>query len=187
MVFIYDTVKEELEHILLKKGYKGSTEQRIRDSLKIVHLSVKVLSRDPNSLSLSEQKKLQIALALSYNPKIIIFDEPSINLCGKSRKELIKIIRLMKLRYQKTIIVFSKDIDLVHELADYIYLIGDNKVIKEGEKYDVLSDKEVLNKYNLSFPKLIWFSNLVYDKKKIKMGYRDDINDLMKDVYRYVR
>ena len=57
----------------------------------------------------------------------------------------------------------------------------------EGNKYDVLSNEAAMNECGLLVPNILHFSNLVSDKKGIDIGYRDEINDLIKDVYRYAK
>lgn len=186
--FFLNTVKAEIEFAIENLNYKTKDkEKRIKDSLKLVGLNENYLSKNPLNLSKGEQKKLSLAVALSFNPKIIVFDEPTLELDAPSKKQLIKIIKMMKLRYNKTIIIFSKDTDFVHELSDYIYLFNNKKIILEGDKYEIFTNTKELKKHNLPKPKLIEFVDLVESKKNVKIGYRDDINDLMKDVYRYVR
>ena len=66
-------------------------------------------------------------------------------------------------------------------------MIKNGKIFLEGNKYDVLSNEEAMTECGLVVPSLLHFSNLVYDKKGVKIGYRDEINDLIKDVYRYAK
>ena len=93
---------------------------------------------------------------------------------------------MMKIRYGKTIVIASKDTDVIFRLSDKVILVNKGRVVKEGDKYDILTDTYLLKKCNLKVPKLIEFSNLV-SEKGVNIGYRDDINDLAKDIYRYLR
>jgi len=76
---------------------------------------------------------------------------------------------------------------MLHKICDYIYVIDDGEIIIEGNKYDVFKNYDELKKRKIAIPRIIQFSELVKEKKQINMGYRDEINDLLKDIYRYVK
>ncbi len=184
--FFCKTVKEEIEFGMryFKKTVK-SIEKHVSDALLMVGLDDSYLARNPYTLSSGEMRKVAIASILAFNPKIVILDEPTIGLDNSSKENLIRIIKLLKNRYHKTIIIVSNDTDMLHRISDHIVLLDKGKIILEGSKYEVF--KQDIEKYGIKKPKIIEFEELVYKEKKIKIGLRDDINDLMKDVYRYVK
>ena len=184
--FFCKTVKEEIEFGMryFKKTVK-SIEKHVSDALLMVGLDDSYLTRNPYTLSSGEMRKVAIASILAFNPKIVILDEPTIGLDNSSKEDLIKIIKLLKNRYHKTVIIVSNDTDMLHKISDHIVLLDKGKIVLEGSKYEVF--KQDIEKYGVKKPKIIEFEELVYKEKNIKIGYRDDINDLMKDVYRYVK
>ena len=184
--FFCKTVKEEIEFGMryFKKTVK-SIEKHVSDALLMVGLDDSYLTRNPYTLSSGEMRKVAIASILAFNPKIVILDEPTIGLDNSSKENLIKIIKLLKNRYHKTVIMVSNDTDMLHKISDHIVLLDKGKIVLEGSKYEVF--KQDIEKYGVKKPKIIEFEELVYKEKNIKIGYRDDINDLMKDVYRYVK
>lgn len=186
--FFNMTVKDEIAFGMKYFKYKTTDmEKRIIDALKMVGLSENYLKRNPFTLSNGEKRKVAIASILVFNPKVIVLDEPTIGLDSASKKNLLQLIRKLKTRFNKTIILISHDIDLVHIISDYVYVLDKGIVIAEGDKYTVFRNSEVLNEHGIKIPKIIEFSNKVLEKKGIKIGYRDEINDLIKDIYRYVK
>ena len=182
------TVEDEIGFSL--KYYKYKTDElkkRVIDSLKMVGLDESYLKKNPFTLSNGEMRKVAIASTLALNPKIIIFDEPTIGMDSSSKKKFMQLLRKLKTRYNKTIVLISHDIDFIHAMSDYIYVLNNKEVFMEGKKYDVFKRQEELESIQIKVPKMIEFSNLVRDKKGIKIGYRDNINDLIKDIYRYVK
>ena len=181
---VFDEISFGMKYFKFKTA---DIEKRVVNALKMVGLNKDYLYWNPFTLSSGEKRKIAIASILAYNPSIIILDEPTIGLDSISKKKLVELIRTLKNRYKKTIILVSHDVDLIHQISDKIIVLNDGKVVLDGNKYDVFKHEAELKKYGIKLPKAIEFSNLVYKKTGKKIGYRDDINDILKDVYRNAR
>jgi energy-coupling factor transport system ATP-binding protein len=180
------TIYKEIEFGL--KCFKcDDIDKCIHDSLDFVGLDDSFLNRNPYKISNGERRKVALASILCYKPDVIILDEPTVGLDNKSKNELMKLLKRLKNEFDKTIIIVSHDINFLHKFVDYVYLINNGKIVLEGDKYSVFSNEEVMDECGLIVPDVLHFSNLVYEKKGIKIGYRDEINDLIKDVYRYAK
>ncbi len=186
--FFNSTVKKEIEFALKTFNYKvENIDERVQNSLKMVGLDESYLKRNPLTLSNGEKRKVAIASILVFNPKVIIFDEPTVGLDSNSKNNLIRLIKMLRNNYNKTIIIVSQDVDFLHKISDQIFVLSNKTIILEGNKYDVFSNYELLQKHGIGVPKIMEFSNKVLKEKNIKMGYRDEINDLIKDIYRYAK
>lgn len=186
--FFCKTVKQEIEFGMSYFHYKVDTiEKRVIDALKMVGLDESYLNRDPFTLSHGEMRMVAIASILAFNPKILVLDEPTIGLDNESKRNLIRLIKMLKNRYGKTIIIVSHDTNMLLKIADQVSVLEDGKIVLSGNKYEVFSNEKVMKRNDISVPNIIKFSNLVKNKKNIKLGYRDEINDLIKDIYRNVK
>lgn len=186
--FIFNTVKEELSFGINKYNYKKNIiDKRINDSLKMVGLPISYLNRNPDSLSLGEQKLLSIAIALSINPTLIVLDDPTYLLDNNNKEKIIKILKKITTRYKKTIIVMTNDINTV------IKLPGNYIMLKKGKIYDIGKCKEIINNLDkiknigVREDKVCLFIKSVKKKKNVDLDMTFDIKELMKDIYRNVR
>lgn len=180
------TVYDELTYAFKFKNEKIEKDKVI-EYLNLVDLDESFLGRNPLSLSTGEKRKVVIASTLLLNTDIIIFDEPTLGLDSKSIKNFIRLLKNLKNNFSKTIIVVSRDIEFIHKISDQIVILHEGKIVAAGDKYTVFNNMNLLKSYGLPIPKTIEFSNLVLSKKNVRIGYRDEINDLLKDIYRYVR
>jgi len=184
--FFSSTVEKEITFGLnFNNKDINEIKKKVQDALTMVGLDESYLNRNPFSLSCGEKRKVAIASILAMNPRTLILDEPTLGLDNKSKKSLIKIIKLLKNRYNKTIVVITKDSEFAHLISDEVIILHEGKIVLQGNKYDVFTSD--IEKYGIKKPQIIEFEQLVRKEKNIRLLYRDDINDLMKDVYRYVK
>lgn len=184
ITFFERTVEEHMVYQLSIYNYKKS-KKRIIDSLKMVGLDSSFINRKIKTLSDSERFMVALATTLSINPKVLVLDDPTCFLDESKKDNLYKLIKFMKLKYNKTIVILSNDTEFILRVADYIYVINNNKILIHGNKYDVLTSNK-LDSTNISIPDIIKFQKIFVNKTKIKLEYRDNVNDLIKDIYYYV-
>lgn len=180
------TVYKEIE-FSLNCFMIGDKDKRIREAIKLVGLDDSYLGRNPFKLSNGELQRVALASILVHDPDVVLLDEPTVGLDNNSKHDLLRLIRSLKNDYKKTVIIVDHDISFLHSFVDDVFLIKDGGLFLEGDKYDVFSNEEAMNECGLKVPDVLHFSNLVLKKKNIKIGYRDHVNDLLKDVYRFVK
>ena len=140
-------------------------DQRIKDTLKMIGLPIEYKKREIKTLSTGEKQKLALAQVLITNPKILVLNNPTQSLDSQSTLHIIKLLKLMKLRYNKNIILTSNDSNILLNLSDEIYLF-DNTLSKQNDKYKTLSNSTLLKKCDLKLPNTIEFSKLIKAKTK---------------------
>ena len=177
------TVKPELEFGLKYFKYKLNKKNiRISEALKLVGLNEEYLKRRIDSLNISEKKKVSLASILIFNPGVIILEEPSMFLNYRDNEKLIKLIKLLKDKYNKTIILISKDTNLSYKVSDEIILLNKGSIVYAGNK-SILEDEKVLNNINVDVPEIVKFIN-ISNKFDANLTYTSNILDLIKEVYR---
>lgn len=178
-------VKEELNFGLKYFKYKlNKKEIRVKEALKLVNLSEGYLDKEIKDLTYIEKKKVSLASSLIFNPSLIILEEFTLGLSKKDKEELIKLLNILKKKYNKTIILITKDTDFCYQVTDKVYIIDRGRVVLSGDKHALENDK-MLTFYDLETPNIVKFINACNRKNK-NISYTTNILDLIKEVYRNV-
>lgn len=109
-----------------------------RKWLQKVHLNVDPHTRIDN-LSVGFQQLIEIAKCLSYNAKVIVFDEPTASLTDKESETLFEIIDELKNK-GIGIVYISHRMEEVFRLADRITVFRDGHYIQTIERKDFNED-----------------------------------------------
>ena len=111
--------------------------ERARAALARVGLS-HIADRPLSQTSYGEQRRVEIAMALSQNPKVLLLDEPFAGLSIEERRDVRKL--LSAIPREVTLVMIEHDIDTALELADRITLLHFGEVIVEGTRAEVVAD-----------------------------------------------
>ncbi len=179
--FVGKTVKEEIKLTMKSFGYKASNvTKHIVDSLRIVGIGEEYLDRDPNTLSFTEKKKVMLASVMSYNPSVLILEDFDKGLLFKEREYFRKLFLKLKNKFNKTIILITKDLTAMFELVDKIHVIHKGKLVVSGGK-EIFYDNK-LYKY-VEMPKIVEFTKYAQECGHNILEYTD-IKELLKELYR---
>ena len=148
------TIKEHLE-IAMRDGdeklfssmfhQKQDYTKRIKEILKIVGLD-KPLSTYATDLSYGQRKLLDLAIGIAKPHQLLMLDEPVAGINPKLRQDIKKILRRLN-KEGETLLVIEHDMNFVMDLADYIFVLDQGKVIAEGKPKEIQENKKVLMAY----------------------------------------
>lgn len=182
-----NTVCDLMTYEIKRKNIKlRNSEKKIKDSLIIVGLDDSYLNRMLNSLSTSEIKIIQLALALISNSELIIIEDIFKYLDKNWEKKVIMLLQKIKEQYSKTIILASENSEEIYKYTTNLIIYKNEKVIASGNTYEIMQRVDFLKKNRISIPKIVEFTYLAKKKKNIKIDYHKDVRDIIKDIYKHV-
>lgn len=120
-------------------------KERIDSLLKLVGLETKK-DIPVETFSKGMKQRLQIARGLINDPQYLFLDEPTIGLDAVVSKELRKHIKNLAKMQNKGILLTSHYMGEIEELCDYIYILNDGGVIKQGTVKELAT--ETFNRKN---------------------------------------
>ena len=98
-------------------------------------------------LSHGDQRLLEIAMALSQNPKLLLLDEPTKGLSIEETERAINILKDLLNSSNLTVILVEHDMEVVFRLAEKITVLHRGRVIADGSPDTVKADVSVQEAY----------------------------------------
>ena len=130
---------------LFAKGHPSSEESGVVDrALADSNLTARADTR-ADYLSYGEQRQLELALALSSAPSLLLLDEPAAGLSPAERVTIGAVIRALP--RELTIILIEHDMDLALSLVDHVTCLYHGEVLCEGSPDSISSDARVQEVY----------------------------------------
>jgi len=105
------------------------------------------------NLSYGGQRLMEIGMALSARPRILLLDEPLAGLAAAERERIVAMIR--QLSQHMGVLLVEHDIDRVFEFAGRITAMANGVVLVEGDAATVAADRQVQEVYLGSGRKIV--------------------------------
>ncbi len=161
-------------------GFKeDDAKKSALEAVKLLGIDEKILTKSPFNLSGGQMRKVAIAGILSYNPDILILDEPTRGLDPEGAKEIMQLFDKIHKEMNKTIILISHDMNIVYQYATRVVVMSEGVKVFDGKKEDLF--KSDYKKYDLDKPEVLKAIDHVNKKLGIEISYNNyTLEDLLK-------
>ncbi|HYQ81307.1 MAG TPA: ATP-binding cassette domain-containing protein, partial [Anaeromyxobacteraceae bacterium] len=99
-----------------------------------------------SALTIADKKRLEVAMALATDPKLLMLDE---SMAGLTPVELQKIIGLLRQvrRQGITLVIVEHVMEAVMQLSDRVIVLNSGRKLTEGTPREVVADPQVVQAY----------------------------------------
>lgn len=153
----YSNVFDDTAFTLRNLGFDEETvKERVDNALRSAN-AYELKEMPVHFLSYGQKKRVAIASAIALGAQHILMDEPTAGLDPVSIGILKKTIS--SIAKNSSLLISTHDMEFCYEMADYIYVVKDAKIIKEGSKYEIFKDEDVIKRANQELPLCVRVAN----------------------------
>ncbi|MGW9114568.1 ABC transporter ATP-binding protein [Microbacterium sp. NPDC055683] len=116
----------------------AAREARARELVEKVGLKPEVLDRYPGELSGGMRQRASIAIALSLEPQLMVFDEPTTALDVLVQHAVMDTIQALQRTEDFTAILISHDLGIVLEATDRVMVMHEGRIVEDAPSRDIL-------------------------------------------------
>jgi branched-chain amino acid transport system ATP-binding protein len=98
------------------------------------------------AITIADKKRLEVAMALGTQPKVLMLDEAMAGLTPVELKEMIALLRKVR-ENGVTLIIVEHVMEAVMELSDRVVVINSGRKIVEGAPKEIVRNPEVIQAY----------------------------------------
>ncbi|MFJ3379935.1 ABC transporter ATP-binding protein [Curtobacterium sp. NPDC090217] len=117
-------------------------DSRMRELVGKVKLPDSMLARYPGELSGGMRQRVSIALALSLEPQLMVFDEPTTALDVLVQHAVMDTIIELQRSEGFTAVLISHDLGIVLEATERVLVMHEGRIVEDGGSRDILRDPQ---------------------------------------------
>ena len=100
-----------------------------------------------STLTPSDKRKLDMAIALVRKPKILLLDEPTGGVSIEDIPSVIQSVKTVREQWNPTLLLIEHKMDVIKGLADYVTVMDRGAVIAEGTTTEIEANERVQEVY----------------------------------------
>ena len=140
------TVRQNLE-VAQRFGTGKIDQKRIDEILAFTNLAAKSERDASTGLALTELKALEVAKALSTNPKLLLLDEVLAGLETNGKRAFMNMLKDLHREFSVGIVIIEHDIETISKLCERVAVLNFGGLIAEGTPAQVFNDPAVIKSY----------------------------------------
>ncbi len=105
-----------------------------------------MLEDDASSMSRGDKRRLELAMGLAQQPRLLLLDEPTAGMARHDTNSTIELLKSIKERGMTKVII-EHDMHVVFSLADRISVLAGGRIICQGTPEEVKADPRVKEAY----------------------------------------
>lgn len=136
------TVRDHFADVIRAHERVGRGEVRALATVLLdkVGLPVAVLGRYPHELSGGMRQRVAVALALSLQPSLVVFDEPTTALDVRTQQRVMAMIQSLQREEGFAALLVSHDLGLVLEYSDRVLVMYAGRIVEDRSADGMLQD-----------------------------------------------
>ncbi len=130
----------------ISRSKRAKVRERVAELMNIADLSAKA-NRTVGELAHGDQRVVEVAVALSLKPRLLLLDEPTAGMGDSETDHMVDLIRRLHQQQGMSILFIEHDMDIVFGIAERITVLDQGRVLADGPPDAISNDPKVRAAY----------------------------------------